>query len=89
MLFVVPPPEEHALQWPVVQQAVEEALAAVQNQGIKGGEVTPFILKRINQATNGGTLPANIALVANNAATAANIAATLVDNASTSRRYSS
>ena len=77
VLFAVPPPKERALQWPVVEQAVEEALAAVQNQGIKGGEVTPFILKRINQATNGGTLPANIALVANNAATAANIAAAL------------
>ena len=77
VLFVVPPPKEKALQWPVVEQAVEEALAAVQKQGIKGGEVTPFILKRITQATNGGTLPANIALVANNAATAADIAVAL------------
>ena len=77
VLFVVPPPKEKALQWPLVQQAVEEALAAVQKQGIKGGEVTPFILERINQATNGGTLPANIALVANNAATAADIAVAL------------
>ena len=77
VLFAVPPPKEKALQWPLVQQAVEEALAAVQKQGIKGGEVTPFILERINQATNGGTLPANIALVANNAATAADIAAAL------------
>ena len=85
VLFAVPPPQEKALQWPVVEQAVEEALAAVKKQGIKGGEVTPFILKRINQATNGGTLPANIALVANNAATAADIAAAAVDNASTSR----
>lgn len=77
VLFVVPPPDEEALQWPVVEQAVEEALAAVQKQGIKGGEVTPFILERINQATNGGTLPANIALVANNAAVAADIAVAL------------
>ena len=85
VLFVVPPPKEKALQWPVVEQAVEEALAAVPKQGIKGGEVTPFILERINQATNGGTLPANIALVANNAAVAADLAVALVDNASTSR----
>ena len=77
VLFAVPPPKEKALQWPVVEQAVEEALAAVQKQGIKSGKVTPFILERINQATNGGTLPANIALVAKNAATAANIAAAL------------
>ena len=85
VLFVVPSPKEKALRWPVVEQAVEEALAAVQKQGIKGGDVTPFILERINQATNGGTLPANIALVANNAAIAAEIAVALVDNASTSR----
>lgn len=78
VLFVVPPPKEKALQWPVVEQAVEEALAAVQEQGIKGGVVTPFILERINQATNGGTLPANIALVANNSAVAADIAVALV-----------
>ena len=84
VLFAVPPPKEKALPWPAVQQAVEEALAAVQKQGIKGGDVTPFILERINQATNGGTLPANIALVANNAATAADIAVAAVDNASTS-----
>lgn len=77
VLFVVPPPKEKSLQWPVVERAVEEALAAVQKQGIKGGEVTPFILERINQATNGGTLPANIALVANNAAVAADIAVAL------------
>ena len=77
VLFVVPPPQEKALPWPAVQQAVEEALVAVQKQGIKGGKVTPFILERINQATNGGTLPANIALVANNAATAADIAVAL------------
>lgn len=77
VLFVVPPPKEKALQWPVVEQAVEEALAAVQKQGIKGGDVTPFILERINQATNGGTLPVNIALVANNAAVAADIAVAL------------
>lgn len=77
VLFVVPPPEEEALEWPVVEQAVEEALSAVQKQGIQGGDVTPFILERINQATNGGTLPANIALVANNAAVAADIAVAL------------
>lgn len=77
VLFAVPPPKEKALQWPVVEQAVEEALDAVQKQGIQGGSVTPFILERINQATNGGTLPANIALVANNAAVAADIAVAL------------
>lgn len=80
VLFAVPPPKEKALQWSVVEQAVEEALDAVQKQGIQGGAVTPYILERINQATNGGTLPANIALVANNAAVAADIAVALAND---------
>ena len=56
---------------------VSASLWLAHQAGIK---VTPFILKRINQATNGGTLPANIALLANNAATAADIAAALAES---------
>ncbi len=81
VLLVVPPPEEEALKWPVVEQAVEEALLEVHKRGIKGGKVTPFILEHINKATNGGTLSANIALVANNAAVAADIAVDLAKGA--------
>jgi len=77
VLFVVPPPAEVALAWVELEAAVESALAMVAAEGIQGGAVTPFILQQISQATGGQTLPANIALVANNASVAAEIAACL------------
>eukprot|EP00409_Alexandrium_fundyense_P008038 CAMPEP_0195045150 /NCGR_PEP_ID=MMETSP0347-20130606/13302_1 /TAXON_ID=2932 /ORGANISM="Alexandrium fundyense, Strain CCMP1719" /LENGTH=51 /DNA_ID=CAMNT_0040072885 /DNA_START=5 /DNA_END=157 /DNA_ORIENTATION=- len=45
-----------------------KALRESQDQGIKGNEVTPFLLKRINELTGGESLRANIALVKNNVA---------------------
>lgn len=55
---------------PVIQQAQSEADA----QGISGKAVTPFLLSRIFELTEGRSLTANIALVRNNARLAAQIA---------------
>ncbi|WP_299350587.1 pseudouridine-5'-phosphate glycosidase [uncultured Shimia sp.] len=55
---------------PVIAQATSEAAA----QGIAGKEVTPFLLARIFELTDGRSLTANIALVLNNARLAAQIA---------------
>lgn len=55
---------------PVIAQAVAEAAA----QGILAKDVTPFLLQRIFELTDGASLTANIALVRNNAALAAGIA---------------
>ena len=55
---------------PIIAQAQGEAEAA----GITAKEVTPFLLQRIFEATEGQSLEANIALVANNARLAALIA---------------
>ncbi|MBL8790655.1 MAG: pseudouridine-5'-phosphate glycosidase, partial [Rhizobiales bacterium] len=43
-------------------------------QGVAGKQVTPFLLKRITEITEGRSLKANIALVMNNARVAAAIA---------------
>ena len=43
-------------------------------QHVSGQDVTPFLLKRIVERTAGRSLVANLALVRNNAATAAAIA---------------
>ena len=59
---------------PVIAQALEEADA----QGIAAKAVTPFLLDRIFQLTDGRSLEANIALVLNNARLAAAIAVALV-----------
>lgn len=58
---------------PVIAQATEEAAA----QGVAGKDVTPFLLARIFELTDGKSLVANIALVRNNARLAADIAAAL------------
>lgn len=55
---------------PHVGRALEEA----KSQGIAGKAVTPFLLKRISEITEGRSLTANIALVMNNAKVAAEIA---------------
>ncbi|MFC6708908.1 pseudouridine-5'-phosphate glycosidase [Paracoccus cavernae] len=56
---------------PVVEQALEEA----ESRQISAKAVTPFLLQRIFELTEGRSLDANIALVLNNARLAAAIAA--------------
>jgi pseudouridylate synthase len=55
---------------PLIAFAVSDA----KKHGILGKEVTPFLLKRLAEITEGRSLKANIALVMNNARVAADIA---------------
>ena len=57
----------------VIEQAIEEADA----KGIAGKELTPFLLNRIKELTEGNSLFSNIQLVQNNAAVAGEIAVAL------------
>lgn len=59
---------------PLIEQAITEAKAA---PGIDGPAVTPFLLGRIFELTEGASLTANIALVLNNARLAARLASDL------------
>ncbi len=56
---------------------IEDALEAAQAQNITGKAVTPFLLQRIFEATQGRSLVTNIALVRNNARLAAEVAQAL------------
>ncbi len=69
-----PVPEAHALPRERVDNAIEQALAEAQAQGITGKASTPFLLDRVNQLTGGQSLAANIQLVLNNARLAAQVA---------------
>jgi len=60
-----------------MQQALDEAEA----QKITAKSVTPFLLQRIFELTDGASLTANIALVMNNAALATEIAVEFTRNA--------
>lgn len=53
---------------------IQEALRAAAAAGIKGKEVTPFLLKYIADHTKGESLEANISLICSNAALGAKIA---------------
>ena len=69
-----PIPEEYAMDRDYIDAKINEALAEADRLGIKGKDTTPFLLDAIQKATAGKSLEANIQLVLNNAALAAQIA---------------
>lgn len=75
----IPPAAEIARD--VITPVIEVALAEAAAQGISAKAVTPFLLQRIFELTEGRSLQANIALVLNNARLAAAIARDLCDGA--------
>ena len=74
----VPIPEADALDRERHDAALETALEAADAAGITGAAVTPFVLERVGLATEGGSVPANLALAENNAAVAAEVAAAVL-----------
>jgi Uncharacterized enzyme involved in pigment biosynthesis len=57
-----------------IDKIIEDAVKEADDKGIKGKEVTPFLLKRIVELTGGKSLETNIHLVVNNAKVGAKIA---------------
>ena len=74
ILITNPIPEQYAMDSKIINDAIEKALAMADEQGIKGKEITPFLLKNIVDITGGDSLESNIALIINNAALGAEIA---------------
>ena len=74
MLVANPIPEEFAMDDKVVNAAIEKALKMADEQGVKGKDVTPFLLKTIVELTGGDSLESNIKLVLNNAKLGAKVA---------------
>ena len=73
ILITNPIPEEYSMDKKVIDAAIEKALKMMNEQGIKGKETTPFLLKTIVELTGGDSLESNIKLVLNNAAVGAEI----------------
>ena len=69
-----PIPVEAEIPAAEIAGAIEDSLAALDQAGITGQEVTPSLLAGVVQRTGGRSLTANIALVRNNAVLAAQIA---------------
>ena len=72
-----PIPEEYSMDKAYIDSVIEKALQDADEKGIKGKDITPFLLAAINDATEGKSLAANIQLVFNNARVAAQIASEL------------
>ncbi|AMQ20273.1 pseudouridine-5'-phosphate glycosidase [Geobacillus sp. JS12] len=69
-----PVPKEDELEESYINAIIEQALKEAEKQHITGKSVTPFLLDRVKTLTEGKSLKANIALVKNNAALAADLA---------------
>ncbi len=74
MLVTNPIPEEYAMDFDTINKAIESALHEAGRLNIKGKEITPFLLDKIQKLTGGESLESNIRLVYNNAALGAKIA---------------
>jgi pseudouridine-5'-phosphate glycosidase len=76
-LLCVPVPADLALPDDVARDAVARAVADAEAAGITGPAVTPWLLGRIAEITDGRSVPANTALIVNNARIAGRLAASL------------
>jgi pseudouridine-5'-phosphate glycosidase len=74
VLVCVPCPEEVAVPAETLETVLRTALQQAEAEGVRGKQVTPYLLSRLADLTGGGTLRANLALLRNNARVAAEIA---------------
>lgn len=77
MVVANPIPEEDAMDYDDINDAITEALSEMDAKNIIGYEQTPFLLGKIKDITKGKSLDSNIKLVYNNAKLAAQIAVEL------------
>lgn len=77
LLVAVPAPEEAEVDARRLDEALQSALADAGARGVRGRELTPFLLARMGEASGGATLKANVALLEQNARVAARIALAL------------
>lgn len=79
LLVTVPVPAEFAVPADQLQRTLDAALKQAEEQRISGRQLTPFLLARMAETSEGATLNANIALLENNARVAAEIANALAE----------
>ena len=74
VLVCQPPPAITALPRQAVEGAIQQARQEARQRNIHGQALTPFLLQRLNELTDGATLRANLDLLLNNARLGAQIA---------------
>ena len=81
ILVCVPVPEDAALSLEAARSAVDQATTEADAAGVHGPAVTPWLLARIAELTDGASLRANTALIENDAAFAGRLAVALAASA--------
>ncbi len=74
VLLTAPIPAADEIDPVGLDAVLQNALADCEAAGITGAAITPFVLGRIGAATEGRSIPANLALAENNASVAAQVA---------------
>ena len=69
-----PIPEEFELDYDEMEEVIQRALKAAEEEGIHGKDTTPFLLSHIKDYTMGVSFASNLQLAYNNAKVAARIA---------------
>jgi pseudouridine-5'-phosphate glycosidase len=77
ILVTVPVPVENALPEDIAQAVIQQAANEATEAGIRGKAVTPYLLRRVAELTEGRAQAANTALLINNARVAGEIALAL------------
>lgn len=78
ILVAVPIPEADEID---ISKEIEEAAREAADKGIRGKELTPWLLNRVAELTSGRSLAANTSLLKNNAKIAAELAKALLEDA--------
>ena len=74
MVVANPVPKADEVDKATIDSAIEQALNNAKKEGIRGKDMTPYLLSAIEKLTGGESLKANLALVYNNARLAARTA---------------
>lgn len=77
ILVTVPVPKKFEISSEKIDTILQSALSEAESKNIRGKEITPFLLEKMSEKSDGETLRANVALLKNNAAVAAKIASAI------------
>ncbi len=77
LVIANPIPEKDALDFDYMEGIINEALAEAEQQGVRGKQITPFLLARVKELTHGVSFASNVQLALNNARVAARVAKAL------------
>ena len=79
LVVCVPVPADSETDARLMEESLAEALSEAEHGGVRGRELTPFLVAHMARRSGGSTLRANVALLEENARVAAEIAVALTE----------